>query len=1168
MIATGLEAATGHVPDLSVVVTTHGEGRVLVPTLRSLAAAVDRAQLAGMSVEVLFVMDRTDAETERVLDAHAFADGTFPAPTQAVRVDNGDLGASRNDGIRAAKADIVTVLDGDNLITSNWLLDGYEQVSRHTDPIIVHPELVASFGGRRTMWPLTPTDSQDFRPELFAAVNYWDACVMARRAVFAAVPYRFLPPFRGYGPEDWTWNMQTLDVGFAHQVVRRTALFYRVRPGSLLAEHSASVLPPVPYLASLSRARDIVARFGMQPSQAPDGGIRDSIRRAIPHRVRRPASLAMRAGKSVLRPWVHGARLVANKFGAPHTPAKLPSWLSAEWALANRIEPEIPFLRTGTLETYSEWGSPWGPWDEERALAYWRLVEALGGAVDYLFVAPWVRTGGGDLVLVQYIEAVRRLDPDASIALLTTESAASTRLRDIADGVRVIELREHFSEFVDREWIVGHLLPQLLTQLPPKTLHVFNSTVGFDVVERFGRQLGNDSAIFLSSFVTDRTPDGERTSVLFYRHSRFLTNVEAVLVDSVAFADGMVREHGYAVDKFRVIHQIVPEIGTGVVRVRRDFSQSAPLRVLWAARFDLQKRIDILAAIAAEVQQRGLPVEIDFFGEEVMGDPGLEASLTSLAESGARRRSAYRTITDLSLDSFDAFLMTSEWEGVPNTLLEVMSAGLPAIAPLVGGVSEVLDTDTGYPVSTYDDVALYVDALESMLGDYDTAASRGSAGSERVRQMFSQDAFDESLRELPHYLGGRDGLDNHAGGTTRFSAEPETVQFLATDAPRVYLFSGSQGHANFGDILQPKGVIQLWKDQAPDVEPVLFFHVGVAQDAEHIQALKRWYGVNHIIFSSRDDEDVPAPLLEVGESGASARVHVIGGGFLNATWGIAYLHIIESIAHAFRVDEYLFSGMQLDAFIVPHLASFAERQRVVAIGVRDDESYAISVGAFGERVTASFDDLYEAVAQWSTGREAAPSTIGTATDAPFRLGLHINASDYVGGQAVIDEIKERVAQVLTAYPDAELVLLNAYDDRRPEVLDTLASLRLFDDAFPFDRYEVVDLARIALEDDLGTPEVPVAIAELRLDAAITCSYHTTMLMHVLGIPAYLIRLNDYYAQKAVLFDLPMDFAEFLSEPSLYRREFVPQVREREAWLIRVREWIGGAPFPPLSGSTR
>ena len=151
---------------------------------------------------------------------------------------------------------------------------------------------------------------------------------------------------------------------------------------------------------------------------------------------------------------------------------------------------------------------------------------------------------------------------------------------------------------------------------------------------------------------------------------------------------------------------------------------------------------------------------------------------------------------------------------------------------------------------------------------------------------------------------------------------------------------------------------------------------------------------------------------------------------------------------------------------------------------------------------------------------------------------------------------------------AELVLLNAYDDRRPEVLDTLASLRLFDDAFPFDRYEVVDLARIALEDDLGTPDVPAAISGLHLDAAITCSYHTTMLMHVLGIPAYLIRLNDYYAQKAVLFDLPMDFAEFLSEPSRYRREFAPQVREREAWMTRVREWIDGAPFPPVSGLTR
>ncbi len=89
---------------------------------------------------------------------------------------------------------------------------------------------------------------------------------------------------------------------------------------------------------------------------------------------------------------------------------------------------------------------------------------------------------------------------------------------------------------------------------------------------------------------------------------------------------------------------------------------------------------------------------------------------------------------------FDVFTLSSRTvEACPNSLLEAMSAGIPAVCTAVGGVPEmIVDGVTGRVVPAEDPDALAAGFLE-LLGDPDAAHAMGEAGRRRVHEVFTLD---------------------------------------------------------------------------------------------------------------------------------------------------------------------------------------------------------------------------------------------------------------------------------------------------------------------------------------------------------------------------------------------------------------------------------------------
>jgi glycosyltransferase involved in cell wall biosynthesis len=175
-----------------------------------------------------------------------------------------------------------------------------------------------------------------------------------------------------------------------------------------------------------------------------------------------------------------------------------------------------------------------------------------------------------------------------------------------------------------------------------------------------------------------------------------------------------------------VIHNGVPPIS--VPSDRRTLFEEAGIEpgtvVVGAiARLVDQKNPIEIVRIAGELQRRGHDATAVVIGDGPLGadckryadDHGIEIHLL-----GFRERAL-----ELLLD-FDVFLLPSEFEGFPLTVLESLHAGVPVVAYDVGGVGEaVVDGETGFVVAPGDATA-FADRVERLVTDADRRNEMGN----------------------------------------------------------------------------------------------------------------------------------------------------------------------------------------------------------------------------------------------------------------------------------------------------------------------------------------------------------------------------------------------------------------------------------------------------------
>jgi glycosyltransferase involved in cell wall biosynthesis len=714
--------------DISIILNLHDETRYLRRTLQSLEEAVRFAKLEALHFELIGVLDRPTPSLMKWIATYDFS--VFDLH-RLVRVDHGSLGLSRNSGIDLATGTYICTADADDLISYNALREFYRTAQRNGPNTIVVPQYLLGFGASYCLEEYFGTDRIS-RLGFFGGHPYVSR-IFAHRNIVEAIKYQDVSPDSGFAYEDWHFNCEAITREYQFVIARNVILFYRQRPNSLVASAestSTRLIPMSNYFRPVNFvricARDYERYLG-----------RD-VQRCHPHQM-----FEAFQRNPVCQEMIHAA---------------------------NRIDPAID------LPCFP--GSPIGSnldGNLDIGAAYFRLCQLVGSNefTDVVFL-PSSSADNAEQCIADVIGGLERLHPLRKFLVLTEDpSQANCWTERLPESAILVDLYTTCQSCSQE--MLDILVLRLIQSVAPKAvLHLTNSNLSQSFFRKYARLLKENTNICYRF----SDPVCFRDDLMFQRGIQFEflsavgDHLELIIADNEHLASRDRVKLDFLAGRFHRLYAKCPPLTHAEAIAARPGRWN---RLLWASPLDSKHRPELLFALASRLKRRCPEVTIDIWGTPMVDgfDIGRFAQFDNLLYRGA-----YNVFRSLLPGKYDGFVYTTVSDGLPKVVLEALAAGLPVIAPDIGGIGEVVKTgETGILLENLcDDSATtnaYVEAITSLYADDVKRRGLSLGALNVIVQQHSEGTYLTRLAELFTLPSG--AVDERGIKDTFIEKEGETI---------------------------------------------------------------------------------------------------------------------------------------------------------------------------------------------------------------------------------------------------------------------------------------------------------------------------------------------------------------------------------------------------------
>ncbi len=198
-------------------------------------------------------------------------------------------------------------------------------------------------------------------------------------------------------------------------------------------------------------------------------------------------------------------------------------------------------------------------------------------------------------------------------------------------------------------------------------------------------------------------------------------------------------------EKMVVVHNGLPDLQPLVIAQ----PDTEPPRLIMVARFAAPKDHQTLLNALGSLKE--LPWSLVLIGD---GDGRRDAEQLAV-ELGIRERIDFLGVREdvpALLAASQVFLLSTQREGFPLSVLEAMRAGLPVVASNVGGISEAVKNGTTGLLFPAGNVEVLQEHLALLINNRNLRLNMGQAGRRRFSEKFTLDQMVEKTSAIYHSI--------------------------------------------------------------------------------------------------------------------------------------------------------------------------------------------------------------------------------------------------------------------------------------------------------------------------------------------------------------------------------------------------------------------------------
>lgn len=251
------------------------------------------------------------------------------------------------------------------------------------------------------------------------------------------------------------------------------------------------------------------------------------------------------------------------------------------------------------------------------------------------------------------------------------------------------------------DWKANRELQRLFRKIQPDLVHCHSSKAG--ILGRWAAKQCSIPSVFTAHgwAFTDGVPENKRK---IYRLIEKMAGQWCQKIICVSDYDRnlALQEIPQLKNKLVTVHNCIPDTSFRKNWDSFNNRKEKSIEIVTVARFSPQKKIFETLNILNQAIHQKIHLHLTFIGDGPLFDKAVSQAKEMKLENHVTFLGA-RTDVEKLLPNYDLFLLLSNWEGFPISIIEAMRAGLPVMASDVGGVREAVhDGENGWLISKDD----------------------------------------------------------------------------------------------------------------------------------------------------------------------------------------------------------------------------------------------------------------------------------------------------------------------------------------------------------------------------------------------------------------------------------------------------------------------------------